>query len=55
MSKVNNNEENLNRITEKFRYPKLYKKAEQWLWDEYKTGTNWKYLARSLHDRYTFL
>ena len=55
MAKVDNNEEDLNRITEKFQYPKLYRKAEQWLWDEYKTGTNWKYLARSLRDRYTFL
>jgi len=55
MAKVDNDSTALFRITEKFRYPKLYRSSEGWLWDEYKTGSNWKYLARSFRDRYTLL
>ena len=55
MAKVNHNDEELNRITEKFQCPKLHKLSEEWLWDECKNGSNWKCLARSLRDRHTLL
>ena len=55
MKMVMNDAEDLNKVTEKFRYPELYVKAEEWLWDEYKNKSNWKYLARSMRDRYTLL
>lgn len=55
MSMVMNDEDDLNKTTEQFRYPQLYLLTEEWLWDEYKNNSNWKYLTRSLRDRYTLL
>lgn len=43
------------RVTEKFRYPGLYKITEEYLWNEYSTKTNWKYYAANTRNRYTFL
>jgi hypothetical protein len=55
MAQVEFDDDCLNRITEKFKYPELYKLGEGYFWDEYKTGDNWKNLATSLRNRYTFL
>lgn len=55
MADVEENNPHLCRVTEKFQYPKLYKLTEQFLWDEYQKGINWKYLTRAFRDRYTFL
>ena len=55
MAKVEFDDDCLNKITEKFKYPELYKLTEGFLWDENKTTSNWKSLATSFRNRKTFL
>ena len=55
MKLVMNDENDLNKNTEKFRYPELYELSEGWLWEEHKSKRNWKHMTRSFRDRYTLL
>jgi hypothetical protein len=55
MAKVLFDNDCLNKITEKFQYPELYKLTEGHFWDENKGTSNWKNLATSFCNRYTFL
>ena len=55
MIKVHFDEDCLNKITEKFKYPQLYKLSEGYFWDEHKSRSNWKNLTTCFRNRYNFL
>ena len=48
-------EEKVNPTIERFKYPELYQKSEEYLWNEYQGGLDWPKLASSLRNRFTLL